>query len=294
MTSTKRTCSRSRKKASWNNTHYGISPGKRVRTLTKTELAALFGVSAAEVGRLARHGVFRRLGVDRYLLNYPRSVLLLSGQDRPYLPSASRRGERPPVHAANSLGQVRVNKGRILSEELAEFYPFYGGFLENSVNILNVPDLRHATLAAGMFLAGGLENNEQVAVVSFEHPEQLFSRLTEAGLSLDDALQNEQLIYLYYKPDVAHSLSLSVDYRELFREVARLGGNEVKRLVLFNLDALINANSEHLVHTSLHQLIYAANHYRVTLLGLFVATGHVGELLDEGCRAILPGYFVMN
>jgi hypothetical protein len=60
------------------------------------------------------------------------------------------------------------------------------------------------------------------------------------------------------------------------------------------VDALINANSEHLVHTSLHQLIYAANHYQVTLLGLFVASGHVAELLDEGCRAILPGYFVVD
>lgn len=187
-----------------------------------------------------------------------------------------------------------IDKARAVAQELAEFYRENGGLMDNHVNILNVPDLAYATLAAGQFLTEGLQQNERVALVSFEHPDRLFSRLAEAGLSLDDALETEQLIYLYYKPDVAHSLNLSVDYRELFREVTQLGGEEVKRLVLFNVDALINANSEHLVHSSLHQLIYAANHFQVTLLGLFIASGQVGERIDEGCRTTLPGYFVLT
>lgn len=268
--------------------------GRRAQTFTKTELATLFGVSASELAQLGRHGVFRRLGEDRYLLDYHRAVYLLSAQNRPFLPRAIRWGQRPVTSAAAPRGHGSGYKNRAITEGLADFYRSHDSLLENHVNIFNVPDLQYATLAAGMFLADGLQRNEHVAVVSFEHPDPLLSRLAEAGISLYEALRSEQLIYLYYKPDVAHSLSLSVDYRELFREITRLGGTEVRRLALFNVDALINANSDHLVHTSLHHLIYAANHFRVTLLGLFVASGQAGERLDEGCRATLPGYFVMN
>lgn len=293
MISSRKARSRSVKHALRDNARYCKPTGKRMRPLTRAELAALFGVPPSELGRLGRHGVFRRVGADRYLLDYRRSASLLSEPDRPFLTGAAQWVQRTAIFAL-PRGQEPGSQLHAISEELAEFYWLHGGFLENRVNILKVPDLRYATVAAGMFLTGGLQDNERVAVVSFEHPDPLFSRLAEAGLALDDALQTEQLIYLYYKPDVAHSLSLSVDYRELFREVALLGGDEVRRLVLFNVDALINTNSEHLVHTSLHHLIYAANHFQVTLLGLFVAAGQEGERLDEGCRAVLPGYFVMS
>jgi len=197
------------------------------------------------------------------------------------------------IPAATADREVGM-RGRAISLGLAEFYLRSGGMRENSVNIINIPDLHQASIAAGMFVAGGLQQSEQVAIVSFEHPNQLLSRLYDAGLDFAEALQDEKLIYLYYKPDVAHSLSLSVDYQELFNEVTQLGGDQIKRLVLFNVDALINTNSEHLVHASLHQLIYAANHFQITLLGLFVPSGHAGEFLDNGCRALLPGYFVME
>lgn len=291
MSGSKGVRARFTKKAPWNDKPLFIPNGKRLQTLSKAELAALFGVSPSELGRLGHLGLFRRLGGDKYILDYRRSLFLLSQQRRQFMPRASRWGQRPAIH---TTARGQDFKDRTLSQGLAEFYLLHGGLMESNVNILNVPDLQHATLAAGMFLAGGLQRNEQVAVVTFEHPDQLLPRLSEAGLNLDDALQTEQLIYLYYKPDVAHSLSLSVDYRELFKEVAQLGGEEAKRLVLFNVDALINTNSEHLVHTSLHQLIYAANHFKVTLLGLFVASGQEGELLNQGCRAVLPGYYVME
>lgn len=276
------------KKATVNPPHH-CAHG-RVKTFTRTELAALFGVPFSELTRLGRYGAFKRLGVNRYLLDYQRSLLLLSRQDSLLAGIRYHQGPALPIqktHGSDTTAPKTYQK-------VSEFYPLYGRFQENTVNIMKVPDLQHATLAAGMFLAGGLQNNDPVALVSFEHPEQLFSRLAESGLNLADALQNEQLVYLYYKPDVAHSLSLSADYRELFRELTRLGGEGVKRLALFNVDALINTNSEHLVHTSLHQLMFAANHFQVTLLGLFVAAGQVGELLDEGCRSILPGYYVMD
>lgn len=268
--------------------HHGLPLNSRVQTFTKSELASLFGVRIAELGRLGRMGAFQRIGVDRYLLDYRQSVMLLNKHERVLYAGSAARG------SAQFRGASSDSGGREQYDTAIEFYRHHGGFLENSVNIINVPDLHRATLIAGMFLEDGLESNERVVLLSFEHPDMLFARFAEANMMFGDALEAEQLIYLYYKPDVAHSISLSVDYRELFGEMVRLGGDGVQRLVMFNVDALINANSEHLVQTSLHQLIYAANHYQVTLMGLFVASGHVAELLDEGCRAILPGYFAMD
>ncbi len=265
-----------------------------MKIFTREELATLFNTPFSELKRLGRQGAFKRLGANRYLLDFHSSLRLLSEQSTSLM-SGSPRWQQNPATIDEEV--FREDAGFIApnnNQRVTGFYPLYGQFRENTVNIMRVPNLRQATLAAGMFLEAGLQNSEQVALVSFEHPDQLFSRLAESGLNLEKALHSEKLIYLYYKPDVAHSLSLSVDYRELFRELTRLGGKGVRRLVLFNVDALINTNSEHLVHTSLHQLMYAANHFQVTMLGLFVAAGHVGELLDEGCRAILPGYYVME
>lgn len=288
----KRSCSSSG--APRNDARFCVSTDKRVQTLTKAELASLFGVPTYQLGQLGRHGIFRRLGVDRYLLDPEQPALFLRRQERALLAGALRRGQRAVVPAATLRGVGPEPAAQAIYKRVAEFYRGHEGLLESGVNILNVPDVSYATLAAGAFLSEGIQRNERVAVLSFEHPAKLFSRLAEAGLVLDWALQAEQMIYLYYKPDVAHSISLSVDYRELFNEVVRIGGEGIQRLVLFNVDALINANSEHLVHTSLHQLIYAANHFQLTLLGLFVASGHVAELLDEGCRAILPGYYLLD
>lgn len=270
-----------------------LASSKRLQVFTKVELAALFGVRLSELGRLGRLGIFQRIGVDRYLVDYQQSARILGKQERLMLPGSVSIGTPGTALTGKLHGGTDASE-RELYQRSAEFYHLHRGFLENSVNIVMVPDLQHTTLLAGMFLEDGLRCAERVVVLSFEHPDMLFARFAEAGLLFGEALETEQLVYLYYKPDVAHSISLSVDYRELFGEVVRLSGEGVQRLVLFNVDALINANSEHLVHTSLHQLIYAANHYQVTLLGLFVSSGHVAELLDEGCRAILPGYFVMQ
>lgn len=268
--------------------------GKRLQIYNKVELATLFGVPLSELGKLGHMGVIQRIGADRYLLDYHQATLLLGRQKRVPINGVAARGIRS-AQLGNALRAINADpKDRAIYQKIADFYTRNDKILESNVNILNVPDLQHATIAAGIFLEEGLDAGERVVVLSFEHPDMLFSRFAEAGLMFEDALQTEQLIYLYYKPDVAHSISLSVDYLELFGEAMRLGGDGVQRLVLFNVDALINANSEHLVHTSLHQLIYAANHYHVTLLGLFVASGHVAELIDEGCRAILPGYFVLG
>lgn len=267
---------------------------RRLQSYSRVELASVLGVRLSELGKLSRMGVFQRIGVDRYLVDYRQAALLLSRQQHP-LPAGVSSHLRNPLRAATDPhGSVADARERVIAQQVTDFYRGHDGFLENNVNIVKIPDLHYATLTAGFFLEDGLQCGERVALLSFEHPDLLFSRFSEAGLLFGGALETEQLIYLYYKPDVAHSISLSVDYRELFGEVVRLGGERVQRLVLFNVDALINANSEHLVHTSLHQLIYAANHYQVTLLGLFVASGHVAELIDEGCRAILHGYYVMG
>lgn len=263
-------------------------------TLSKTELASMFDVPISQLGWLGRHGAVRRLGADRYLLDYDQSATLLKRQGRArgtVVPSrrlrmrsagaVSREGSEP---AADPSGWQQVTN----------FFQDHGGLQTNSVNIVNVPDVHCATLAAGAFLGEGLQRGERVAMVGFEHPDKVLGRLAGAGFALEQALHAEQLIYLYYRPDVAHSISLSVDYRELFGEILRFAGDDARRVLLFNVDALINANSEHLVHTSLHQMIFAANHFHLTLLGLFVDSGHVAELLDEGCRALLPGYFVME
>lgn len=263
-------------------------------TLSKIELASLFDVPVSQLGQLGRHGAFRRLGADRYLLDYDQSAALLTRQGKTRGIVAPSRGLRARSAAAVLREGGELAAGPSGCQQITGFFQDHGGLQANSVNILNVPDVHYATLAAGAFLAEGLQSGERVAMVGFEHPDKLLGRLVGAGIVLEQALHAEQLIYLYYKPDVAHSISLSVDYRELFGEILRFAGDDVRRVLLFNVDALINANSEHLVHTSLHQMIFAANHFQLTLLGLFVASGHVAELLDEGCRALLPGYFVMD
>jgi len=265
-----------------------LSSSKHLHTFTKEELSNLLGIRSSDLGRLRRTGVFQRIGADKYLVDYHMVALLLSKQDKTPSPMSA-------VGVDNSShGSDTHLKENNLYQSIRHFYHHDCSLLENSVNVINVPDLQHATLAAGVFVDDGLQMNQRAAMLSFVHPSILFSRFAEAGLTFDNALQSEQLVYLYYKPDVARSINLSVNYNELFDEIVQLSGGDLRRLVLFNVDALINTNSEHLVHSSLHQLIYAASHHQVTLLGLFVDSGHASALLDEGCRAILPGYFVMG
>lgn len=158
-------------------------------------------------------------------------------------------------------------------------------------NLLRVSSRGATVLAIGHFLQAGLERDQRVALVSFDHPGHLLAGFREAGFYFDRALLAEQLIYLYYKPVFSLSLNLSTNYRQLYSEIARLSNGQVSRIAFLNAEVLFNLESHLLAVSSADKLMAAFSSEHCSVLGIyhgFDTPAH--HLLHQVSKASMSSY----
>jgi hypothetical protein len=170
-----------------------------------------------------------------------------------------------------------------------------GGIDRNIFNIVEATNGNAATATLGHFIQKGLNDGERVVLVSLENPKHVFAKLARYGFMLDPFLESEQLVYLYYKPNYAHSLNLSTNYQYLLNEILLLGGNSVNRVVFDNVDVLFNLQSLFLARASAAKISAATGSMNCTMLGIFVSSQSEDiENLKVACKALIPSYFMIK
>ncbi|MES9837874.1 MAG: hypothetical protein AB2665_13470 [Candidatus Thiodiazotropha sp.] len=168
----------------------------------------------------------------------------------------------------------------------------FGGLVLNSLNLFQTSDYESGIAALGSFITNGLINGERVTLASFQHPKHLLYKLSLYGFSdLDTYLENEQLVYLYYKPFFEKSLSLSLDYGRMFDEITKISSCGIKRVALDNCEALFNKQSHQLAKSSAIKLLLAAERREFTTLGTFVNERIDSDNdLDKVCSSTMTSF----
>ena len=100
------------------------------------------------------------------------------------------------------------------------------GLPKLTFNLLRTCNLQANISAIGHFLKSGIELDQCVALIGFEHPNYMLANFKEAGFCFDNELLSQQLIYLYYKPLFSYSLCYVTDYRKLFDEILFLANGD--------------------------------------------------------------------
>ena len=167
----------------------------------------------------------------------------------------------------------------------------YGGLPNRLFNFLHTTTKDASIVAVGHFLTTGIQLEQKVVLVSFEHPKQLFPRFKEYNFDFDEALLSEKLIYLYYKPVFSFSLNLAENYRLLFSEIKSLAKGKVQRIAFFNSEVLFNLETHLLAETSAEKIMAAFCDYDCVVLGCYQATNsHINSYLDEVCHTSLRSF----
>lgn len=173
---------------------------------------------------------------------------------------------------------------------IASFDHFYGGLPGKIFNLLRVCNSDVGLVSVGHFLRTGIELDQRVTLICFDHPSYLLARLNGLGFSFDDEIVSEQFIYLHYKSDFSHSLSLLSNYGQMFSEVRKLSGDS-SRIAFLNADVLFNLETYLLAESSAERIMTSFDCPDCVVLGCYQAadiTAH--RHLDEVGRALLGSY----
>jgi hypothetical protein len=172
----------------------------------------------------------------------------------------------------------------------------FGGLVLNSLNLFKTNNYEAGIATIGAFISQGLNNGERVALVGFSNPKHIFYKLARYGYTnLEKHLDNEQLVYLYYKPFFEKQLSLSIDYGEMLDELVEISGPGITRLALDNCEVMFNNQSQKLAKTSAIKLLLATERRSFTTLGTF-SNENIGTDYDLGqvCESTMASYITVE
>ena len=177
---------------------------------------------------------------------------------------------------------------------IASFDTSYKGLPRSVFNLLKTCSKATQLTAVGHFISEGLASGQRVVLVGFENAAPLFNSLGFCGFSFEEALNDERLVYLYYKPSFSQQLSFTVDYKKVFNEIiniSNVAGVGVDRIVFLHADTLFNLQSRLLAQSSAERVLSSVAEMDVCMLGVFQSLpGAVQEHLDS-VAGVLGSYF---
>ena len=185
----------------------------------------------------------------------------------------------------------------LLQEIPSGIQPFdiQGGLVKGTLNLLQTEDHQSGVVATGHFLKAGLARGERVGLIAFDNAATLLRIYTHYGFSFEEHLESEQLIYLYYKGTVSHSLCFTAHYSEVIDEILHLSGGHLDRLAVCRADALINPQSLTLARESVQNLVSATTNIATTIFGYYCRSEHEqAQNVDLACRSFLLSYLSLT
>lgn len=170
------------------------------------------------------------------------------------------------------------------------------GLVSGAFNLLEAPDGTAADVALAHFLNQSLKRGARVAVVAFESPQWRLSQFANFGFHFSDAMDDDRLAYVYYRPTLSRALGLGADYGGLFMELRRLIG-PVERIGFLSPEVMFNLESDTLAAESMSRFAASAGKLGATALGVCVPDATegqarmraIGARLFAGAYALRPG-----
>jgi hypothetical protein len=174
---------------------------------------------------------------------------------------------------------------------IVSFDKTYNGLPTRVFNLVHACNKEICIVAIGHFLQAGIELQQRAVLVGFDHPAHLLSKFNGYGFSFEEALNKEQLIYLYYKPSFSHSLNFSTDYKLLFNEIKNLAKGGVKRIAFLNANSLFNLETYILAESSAEKITASFADHNCAILGCYQTIENAShQHLDMVGKTLLRSY----
>ncbi len=168
-------------------------------------------------------------------------------------------------------------------------------FVNNVFNMVQTPGPKVGLKVIGQFLNESLSKGNKAALVSFDNPNLTIAAFKSLGFDFSKALEDEQLLYFYYKTNFAETLSLSQDYESIFDEIEILGGEGIERVAFTNADLLLNTQSPILTSMSIQKMAAASGNHKFTFLGQYnESQTKTHETIHDKCKSVLASFYTIQ
>ncbi|MFA5531494.1 MAG: hypothetical protein WDA11_12595 [Thiohalomonadaceae bacterium] len=165
------------------------------------------------------------------------------------------------------------------------------GLVSGGFNLLEAPDATAADVALAHFLDHALKRGARVAVVAFDEAQWRLLQFANYGFDFCEAMDDDRLSYVYYRPTLSRALGGGADYGALFNELRRLTG-PVERIGFLTPEVMFNLETDALARDSVGRFASSAGKLGATALGVYVPDDSAGQarLRTMGARLFAGAY----
>lgn len=165
----------------------------------------------------------------------------------------------------------------------------------SAFRLIETKDVSQGIMMAAKAIGAGLATGEVIAVVSFHKPEQLKRKLEMTGLDMQAALDAGKLVILDAESLISADLSREIRYQSLFVDIQAALNLPLDRIVILEMDRLVDLDSQHSAYLSVSKFTQAADETGAKVIAQYVRKHtEMYDRLDAAASSVIPSYFVMS
>lgn len=151
------------------------------------------------------------------------------------------------------------------------------------------------TLLATKTIATHLKKGETVVFVGLAQPKQLARMLTITGINVEQAISNGQLFIFSSQPALMEDLTHTTIYQPLFAELVVLTNVPIDCIVMTDVDALLNLDSQYYAYASISQFMQATDEVGCKVFAQYIKKPTQQQhYLATACRSLVDNYLTMR
>lgn len=144
-------------------------------------------------------------------------------------------------------------------------------------------------------VAAGLKNGETVLLVSPEPTEKLIKKIGMTGLNVNPFINSGKLIILNSQRIANRNLDQMTSYREILGGLVSSAKYPVDRMVILNMDKMVNLKSDYLATTTVGNFIQVAEEIGCKIIAQYSHDKSAAHArLERACGSLVSSYYTMT
>ncbi|MEE9351631.1 MAG: hypothetical protein V3U78_05175 [Thiotrichaceae bacterium] len=164
---------------------------------------------------------------------------------------------------------------------------------EVAFRLMETTDTSLGLIMAAKAIKAGMKSGETIVLVSNTKTDQMMRKLEMIGLDIEQDISNRKLIITQFSFD--EELGLSTNYRQAFGELFKQANTVVDRIIILDMDSLVNLESQYLAFATVSKFTQAADEMGCKVIAQYARNqSEEHDRLDAACSSLVNAYFVMQ
>jgi hypothetical protein len=153
---------------------------------------------------------------------------------------------------------------------------------EVAFRLMETTDASLGLIMAAKAIKAGMRNGETIVLVSNTKTDQVMRKLEMIGLDIEEDISNRKLIITQFSFD--EDLGLSTNYRQAFGELFQQANTVVDRIIILDMDSVVNLESQYLAFATISKFTQAADEMGCKVIAQYARNqSEEHDRLDAAC-----------